>query len=380
VQLTFSPNQIIDPSSHLREEGCNMSSTNKPKRNHHSLPRLYLKGFVEIEGSPYIWEYQKGIPFNLTNKKLKINPFHKPISKAASTRDLYALKKGNEIVDFDTYENKLEDLEEPSTPLFKKMRSYHRHDMLTKEEKLTFSRYVLLMLKRIPAQQKKMSELVWPQIEGQMEYRLTKSLDDYGAQADFSDPAKLGAYEKKKSEIFEIFDQLRKGIPDEVRLKAMVTVEDPGFATILSQMTWQFWIAQANDEFFTGDNPVFYFTEFGINKNISELSFPISKKVCLVASWQNVEEGYFPVDTSMVQIINSRTAQRAYRYLYATSCSKAIYNYTLSSSENANQIKLLYPPLHSVQKHSITSIEPEQIRYHLHPNFPKASLSIQLTL
>jgi len=124
----------------------------------------------------------------------------------------------------------------------------------------------------------------------------------------------------------------------------MIGESDLKFTSILSNMTWQFFVASDKEEFFTNDNPIFYFREYGINKPFSELSFPISSKVCLVASWQEVAEGYFLADAAQVDTINDRTAQRAGQFLYAATASKAIYDYTLRNNENTNQIKLLYPP------------------------------------
>jgi hypothetical protein len=321
-----------------------MTPVNKPKRIHHAIPKHYLKGFVEYAGSSYVWEYQKDKPFNRLSSLTTVqNPFRKSIRKAGAFEDLYAVKD-SAVVDFETYENQIEALEQPAVPIFEKIRRYLKHNNLTQTEKLTFSRYILLMLKRVPSEQKRHNELVWPVALNEVEEQTSKLLDDYANSLDLGDLSQLARYEQKKDEASQIIDQFRKAIPDEVRLQAMIRQSELDFPVILSNMTWQFWIAPDKEEFFTSDDPVFYFRELGINKNASELTFPISKKVCLVASWRDIPEGYFPANVPQVETINERTAQRADRYLYAASVSKDIYDYTLRNDENTTSLKLLFSP------------------------------------
>ena len=321
-----------------------MLPVSKPKRIHHAIPKHYLKGFVENAGSSYVWEYQKDKAYNRTSRLATMqNPYRKSIRRAGTFEDLYAVKDIAKI-DFETYENKIQDLEQPAVPILEKIRHYLKHNTLTKTEKLALARYILLMLKKVPSEQKRHMEFLWPIAINRVEEQNTKLLDDYADKSDLSDISKLARYEQKKEELSQIIKEFREAVPDEVRLQAMIGQSDLGFANYLSNMTWQFWIAPGRQEFFTSDDPVFYFRELGINKDISELTFPISTKVCLVASWRNIDEGYFLTDNSKMETINERTAHRAGRYLYAASNSKNIYDYTLRRSENPNQIKLLYPP------------------------------------
>jgi hypothetical protein len=321
-----------------------MTRVNNPKRLHHAIPVHYLKGFADNDGPSYIWEYQKDKPFNRTSKLAAIqNPYRKSLRKVAAFQDLYAVKDTS-IIDFETYENQIEALEQPAVPLLEKIRHYLKHINLTKEEKLTVSRYILLMIKRVPAQQKRSIDLVWPAAINRIEEQVATMLEDYANKSDFSETSKLELYESRKTQASEIVSQFRKAIPDEVRLQAMIGHSDLNFSDILSNMTWQFWIAPDKEEFFTSDDPVFYFRELGINKSVSELTFPISKKVCLVASWRDTPEAYLLANVAQVETINERTAERADRYLYAASVSKDIYNHTLGKEDNTTSLKLLYPP------------------------------------
>lgn len=316
----------------------------KSKRIHHAIPVHYLKGFVELDGLSYIWEYQKNKPFDRTSKNgLTQNPYRKHVRKAGAFKDLYAVKD-TATPDFDTYEEKIKLLEDETIPILNKIRQYLNHNNLTKEEKYTLSRYILLLIKRVPTEQERQLKSAWPVALNNVQDRTAEMLEDYADKLDVSDLAQLARYTKMKDEAAKIIEQFRKAIPDEIRLQAMIRESDLNFAYILSNMTWQFFVASAREEFFTNDNPVYYFREYGINKIFSELSFPISRKVCLVASWQAVAEGYFQATAAQVGIINERTARRAGQFLYAATASKTVYDYAVRNNENTNQIKLLYPP------------------------------------
>jgi len=62
----------------------------KPKRQHHIIPRLYLKGFVTEPGRPFIWVYKRGELFNPGKGKITNNPFMDSINCAGSETDFYA--------------------------------------------------------------------------------------------------------------------------------------------------------------------------------------------------------------------------------------------------------------------------------------------------
>ena len=78
---------------------------------------------------------------------------------------------------------------------------------------------------------------------------------------------------------------------------------------MISDMNWQFFIAPEGYSFITGDNPVFYFESFGLNKPYSEITFPISSSIALAASWRKeLGEGFFPANSETVLEVNRRTA------------------------------------------------------------------------
>jgi hypothetical protein len=63
-----------------------MSHLSNPKRNHHFLPKLYLKGFAEGKKKPFVWVYEKDGDYNPGHKSHN-NPQRRPINYAGAQKD-----------------------------------------------------------------------------------------------------------------------------------------------------------------------------------------------------------------------------------------------------------------------------------------------------
>src|SRR5665213_538721 len=298
---------------------------NKDKHNNHVLPKLYLKGFVIKKDEPFIWVYQRGQPYNPGGEqynhrdKITHNPYNDTIRNAGALIDFYADPKKDGTKDYETFENKLELLEKPHDPIFKKLRA---HQVITHEEKCRFSSYIVLMHRRVPAGRRTIKELV----------------------------SKKGLYEptkellQKLNQRFNLQDtpELRAAIRQKVESKAQdedyhiqghnrITAASPDSLLIekLQKMTSTFYIAPGADIFLTGDNPVFIPDAYGIagDKRFSELSFPISTDVALVASWNRaLKNGFVEATPQMIKDINRRTVSKSSQYIYFSKNAEWVVN------------------------------------------------------
>lgn len=284
----------------------------KPKRNHHTLTKLYLKGFVERKGEPFIWEYVKGKSYQLGSTRYKDNPSRISIRVASVIRDFYAFDTDSGKKDFDSYENKLEKLEKPNDLIFEKIRS---HQTITLEEKEAFASYIALMLKRVPLRMKKMGDIFPSFLENHIK---TSTF----IQSIKSKDAEIGLTDKQLEKLKEARQQLDARLesykiktPKHILLESMI--KPSGLTPFFFEMTWQFLVAKDGNSFITGDHPVFFFESFGINKPFSEVTFPISSDVALAMSWHNeLREGFFNATTEAVLEINRRTASCALNFVY----------------------------------------------------------------
>ncbi|CAN5388252.1 MAG: DUF4238 domain-containing protein [Pyrinomonadaceae bacterium] len=285
-----------------------MSRKEENKRNHHTLPKLYLKGFVEKEGEPFIWVYERGKSYNPGLKRGKYNPYRDSINYAGAERDVYAYTNKDGVTDFNTYENVLEKLEKPADPVFQKIRN---QQMITSDEKTIFASYMIMMIKRVPRRKERAKE-IWPSTLDSFEEssELMQWLNAEEANTDPNDLEKLAKLSRLGAEVRRILEEYRENIPTEILLKTMVL--ESALLPVIGDMNWQFFIAPEGYSFFTSDNPVFYFESFGLNKLYSEITFPISSNIVLAASWhKELGEGFFPANSETVLEVNRRTASIA---------------------------------------------------------------------
>jgi hypothetical protein len=275
------------------------------KHNHHVLPKLYLKGFVIKKDEPFIWVYQRGQQYNPGSDqynhhdKNRKNPYLDTTTNAGAELDFFADPQKDGDVDFDTFENVLESLEKPANTIFQKLRA---HQPITFEEKCIFSRYIILMQTRVWAGREQIKELLPKTIAD------SKPSKEFFQKTNSPDTLELKAQWKEKAEELgslpdyhiNLHNRIAAIAPDSFRVQA------------LQRMTWTFYVAPDSRAFLTGDNPVFIPKNNGLGKNNSELSFPISTDVALIASWdKRRKEGFEEAQSQIVKEINHRTVGQA---------------------------------------------------------------------
>jgi hypothetical protein len=277
----------------------NANKPNNPKREHHVLPELYLRGFVIKGDKPFIWTYKRGESYNPGTGKITNNPYKISV-KAKRVRDFYAYPKKDGRKDYDTYENILESLEKPANPIFKKIRAF---TPIGAEEKRTFALYIVQMLRRVPAYRKNMKEL------------LVKTAPNYVPR----NPPKEIVENLSLEEIRQIAQEIAQedGVEIQSQLRSFTTAKDSILIDKIFGMRWQFFIAPSGHPFLTGDNPVHFPEKLGLKHIKAELSFPISSKVTLVASWQmGRDENFVKATPEIVRKINRRIASNASHEIY----------------------------------------------------------------
>ncbi len=303
---------------------------NKPKRNHHILPELYLKGFVIKVGEPFIWVYKRGESYNPGNGKITNNPYKDSISHAGAEMDFYADFKEDGSRDFETFENVLESLEKPANPIFQKLRAYQT---ISSEEKEVFSRYIILMNRRVEAGRKMIQEFL-----SKHTYEPSKELFQNAGWPDTPE---------NRDFVKQTVQRLAKkeGYHIQAHNRITALASDSALVEELRKMNWIFFVAPKDQFFLTGDNPVFIPDEFGLgNKKFSELSFPISTNVVLVASWnKSLKDGFVEAKSQVVKELNRRTVSKASQHAYfsrnsewvVTLLKKKSYKYLMIYSPNS---------------------------------------------
>jgi hypothetical protein len=262
----------------------------------HYVPAFYLKSFAADPDFKQIWAYKKG-----SDRFFKTN-----VINVANENDFYP-------DELETY--LANEIEQPANLVIKNVQDKKN---LSDEEKLILSNYMTVLWKRVPQQKmwiKNKSPKAIDAVLNQLENQLVHLL--------MTDPAKKEIVERRIVEIDELRKNKENLINEEFvrdNWAHMIPVgETSSVPEALCQMTWLFWITQEKDFFITCDNPVFYFPEMGIANTYSEVSFPITKKISLWATWRSdfSDQKYQVAGSQVVKELNRRTASIALEYIYS---------------------------------------------------------------
>lgn len=287
------------------------------KLNHHFLPRLYLKGFASETDTSHIWEYQRGHPYVPgTNKRDKYNPVLLSLRKAGAALGEYACPRPDGTIDFNTYEDALEQLEKPANSVFDKIRNLQPID---DSDRGVFAAYMVIMTRRVPSRKELVKEQ-FPLVLEQQWQRITEEIESAISQTDSSDTGRITLLTARLDACRQIIETYRQnGMPREMELKTIVESAAHRVLEAMLSMRWQFFIAPDRHRFLTGDNPVHTFKGgVGFSKPYSELTFPVSSRVVLLGTYRKVRQDYVPATVQFLKEINRRVIATATNYAYSS--------------------------------------------------------------
>lgn len=223
----------------------------------HYVPKHYLLGFAVGKS---VWVYDK------------------------QTRSHYRTQAKSTANETGMYSPELEsflanDIEQPAQTVLEKIR---QQKDVSSEDKVALSRYIGFMWQRVPKGRLRALTHVLPQAADELKEEMLAELDR--AAAAHPDLAHLAP--ERRALILEIIAKQKETASPELWQKAMLENRSPRVAAAIAGMSWKFVVSE-RDQFLTSDNPLFFFEHEGIGRPQSELSFPISAAVCLVASNTN---------------------------------------------------------------------------------------------
>jgi hypothetical protein len=309
------------------------------KLNHHFLPRFYLKGFASETDISHIWEYQRGRPYLPgRNNRDKYNPVFISLRKAGAALGEYAFPRTDGTIDFNTYEDALEQLEKPSDRVFDRIRNLQP---IGEPDREVFAAYMVTMNKRVPARKELVKEQFPLVLEQQWE-RITGEIESTIAQVAPKDTTRITLLKARLDACQQIIETYRQnGMPREMELKTMVRSATNRVLEAMLSMRWQFIVAPSGHRFVTSDNPVHTFKGgVGFSKPYSELTFPVSSRVVLVGTYRKVPQGYFPAPIQLLKEINRRIIASATRFAYSSRNEKWVVTVM---GKDLHRFNLTYP-------------------------------------
>jgi len=304
------------------------------KRRHHYVPRFYLDGFVDLSNEPYIWVYEKGNP----------DVIKATAENIAVEKDYYSYTTAEGEKDSETLENIFAEVEGRTAPVFQKIR---RHQCLDGQERGLFALFIALMMVRVPNLRKS-----FERSGEELAKRYSKMLasDPVRFKLDIeecerSTGKKIGVPVERVRE-FMLGDKYEIKVQPHYSLGLLMMIEE--LVPIFYDMSWAFLGATDQYKFVTSDNPLFYcdpthdpesFWGVGLlNKNI-EVTFPMSRDLMLLATWQKLE-GYTQLDNELVRDINRRPVASASRFVFASQKSDELNQLVQEYKNSAPRLKI----------------------------------------
>ncbi len=264
----------------------------------HYVPAFYLRGFSDDGYKGKLWSYRK---------ENESDPFLANIDNLANENRLYPPQTEQYLAD---------DIEAPANEVIRKIALQGK---LSSTDKEIFSKYMVVLWKRIPQTKD------WIRQKAPAAFNsVFKQLDFKLKQFDEENPMKSQLVETRRIELNELQQNSENLITQEFItnswLNLMCAEASPDVWKMLSQMTWTFFIISDTQFFITGDNPVFHFSSIGIAQQRSEVSFPITNKIALWATWRSdlKENEYLHTNNQVIKEINRRTASIAKNFLYSS--------------------------------------------------------------
>lgn len=256
----------------------------------HYVPQYYLKGF-SAEEEELLWVYDK-----LDRRKFKTQ-----VKNIANENRFYSPEVESYLANV---------IEGPANSVLKAIRE-KKH--LTDDDKRLLTEYMAVMWKRVP-QGKQIFRDTAPAVAQKLLARYDSDLETIAS----SEPDKAAFVLKRRAEIDEIIKKYSEDPPKDIWLDIIPSERPPRVVAAIKTMTWTFLTFEEEPAFLTCDNPLFYFRSIGVGKPESEISFPISCHVTLLATWRSdLCQDYMPVTRQIVKEINRRTASNASRYVYS---------------------------------------------------------------
>ncbi len=255
----------------------------------HYIPKYYLQGFTSPKDG-MIWVYEK-------NGDLK---FQSQVVNVANENNYYEPEVEKYLAN---------QIEGPANAVIKKIRE---RKSINKSDKEKLAIYMIVMYKRVPQSIIRMNEMA-PGIAEKMKNQWDQDIDELIKE----EPEKAEFYNSRREELHANLDKYSKNPPKDFWLSLIPPDRTPNIVMALKQMNWCFLTWDEYPTFLTCDNPVFHFPWMGIGKSESEVTFPISSNIVLLANWRtNIKETYYETNEKAIREINQRTAFNTTRFAY----------------------------------------------------------------
>lgn len=259
---------------------------------HHFVPQRYLRQFAISDEPEQIWMFDKK-----SQRMSKV-----AIAKIAQQPHFYNAQTEKQLN---------EAVERPANLIFDKLVAGHPIDS---RERTCVAVYIATMHARVPKHRAEVTEIV-PSVAEKILKELAGAISDW-AQAG----ADRQAVERRLAE-FETVSRDVRGNPVKGAIVDLIRSPWPSQRVVatIGAMCWRIGRTKNPLFFLASDNPVHFFRGLGIANARSELTFPISDKIALYASWRGeiASTLFFEAPAQLVKECNRRISHAAERFVFS---------------------------------------------------------------
>lgn len=255
----------------------------------HYAPRKYLLGFCDADDK--IWVYDR----------VRKNSFRTTLVNVAQENGFYSPEDERDL-------NQL--VEMPANYVLNKLRD---GIAISPDDREKLAVYIATFMHRVPYSRSFAASLATPALFAEyidkIKDEIKKRGEELGIDAAIIDQrmTDVEAVRMKYADnpAAAVAEQIRSPWPGEKICQAVFG------------MKWRLLTTCGPSFFLTSDNPVFTFHSLGFAHAESELTFPVSTKLVLHGSWQDIRGNEIvPIDQQWVKEMNRRTASKSTRFLF----------------------------------------------------------------
>ncbi len=294
---------------------------NKPKQ-HHYIPKFYLKFFESHDKKDFIWMYQR-----------RKDPIHVKIHNIAKERHFYSIREedGELNTELETIFAKMEGV---NNKILKKLNSARGPIFISPQEKSEISYFLAIQIVRTPAFHKLLKKLIveMEKIHIKMLFSNEKAIQEKLNEMKNEKLVNSDISPKEMKE-FILNDEWTLEIENEKNyiLSESVIIADKIYPMIAAKKI--IILRSTSDDFITSDYPVSLISPPEIPPLyrggilMSDILFPISRNTALLLTNQNNESykdfkktqtkcGYIEISSEDASNINKTTINNAERFLF----------------------------------------------------------------
>lgn len=258
----------------------------------HYVPRFYLKGFCCEDSDDQVCVFDKH----------RQRFFRASVGKVGAVHGFY---------DDDVEAELNRNVEAPGNAVIRAIRD---QQTITPHQKAVLAYYIGVLMMRVPERRRKALD-IFPGVVDEIVTEVYREIEALRGDDDVEDELIDRRLAEVESSRVKLKAQPPRAVIESIR--SPWPTED--MVNELFSLRWRFGVAPGPSFLLTSDNPVFFFTAYGVGHPESEITFPISSELVLFGDRQGRQSRspeYVELSDRYAREVNRRVASEATRFIF----------------------------------------------------------------